>query len=404
MSSSDFLDRYEANAANLPGNAAVRKAAAEAFSRFGLPGERPRDKNEAWKYTSLRPLAAAKFGTPRQEIEVVLAGLPLLDAPRLVFGNGTLREDLSTMLAGTGTAFGMARPDRDPMVALNTMLTSGGAVIHVDAGQDGGMVQIVHVASGEVDCHPRHVVRVDNGGSLTLVEISAGDGTYLQNSVMEIQVGPGATLRHVRMQNDATSAFSVSTIYANVGANAVYDCFTLNLGARLSRSEMHVRMGGASATAHLNGVQLLAGSQHADFTSIIDHAAYGCTSRQAVKNVLAGRSRGVFQGKIHVDRTAQKTDGYQMSQALLLSPEAEIDTKPELEIYADDVKCSHGATVGELDAEQIFYLRSRGIPDAEARAILIRAFLAEAVDTVADEAIRSWLTSAVEIWWQGQTV
>lgn len=404
MSSSDFLDRYQAHAATLPGNPAVRVAAADAFRRLGLPGERPRDKNEAWKYTSLRPLAAARFGVPRQEIEVVLANLTLLDAPRLVFGNGILRADLSTMPAGTGTAFGMARPDRDPMVALNTMLTGGGAVIHAAAGQDAGMVQIVHVASGDVDCHPRHVVRVDTGATLTLVEIAAGDGAYLQNSVMEIQAGPGATLRHIRLQKDAKPAFSVSTIYANVSADALYDCFTLNLGARLSRTEMHVRLGGASATAHLNGVQLLSGSQHADFTSVIDHQAYGCTSRQAVKNVLAGRSRGVFQGKIHVDRTAQKTDGYQMSQALLLSPEAEIDTKPELEIYADDVKCSHGATVGELDAEQIFYLRSRGISEADARAILIRAFLAEAVDTVSGEAIQAWLSSAIETWWQGQTV
>ena len=139
--------------------------------------------------------------------------------------------------------------------------------------------------------------------------------------------------------------------------------------------------------AHLNGAQLLSGPQHADFTTVVRHDAPPCTSRQTVKNVLAGRSHGVFQGRIEVARAAQKTDGYQMNQALLLSPDAEIDTKPELEIFADDVKCSHGATVGELDAEQLFYLRSRGIPDAEARAMLVRAFLAEALDAVTNETV-----------------
>jgi Fe-S cluster assembly protein SufD len=139
--------------------------------------------------------------------------------------------------------------------------------------------------------------------------------------------------------------------------------------------------------------------QHADFTSVVRHDAPGCGSRQTVKNVLEGRSRGVFQGRIEVARAAQKTDGYQMSQALLLSPDAEVDTKPELEIFADDVKCSHGATVGELDHEQMFYLRSRGVPESEARAILVRAFLAEAVEAIRNEAARAALEGAVEAWW-----
>ena len=159
---------------------------------------------------------------------------------------------------------------------------------------------------------------------------------------------------------------------------------------------MHARLAGPGAVAHLNAAQLLSGTQHADITTVVRHAAPHGTSRQTVKNVLAGRSRGVFQGRIEVARHAQKTDGYQMNQALLLSPDAEIDSKPELEIFADDVKCSHGATVGELDAEQLFYLRSRGIPDKEARAILVRAFLAEAIDTVTHEAARAMLERAVK--------
>src|SRR6202000_3016604 len=176
----------------------------------------------------------------------------------------------------------------------------------------------------------------------------------------------------------------------------------MTMGARLSRIEMHVDLNGPGAVAHLNGANILGGSQHADFTSVVGHRAPQGTSRQTVKNVLAGRSRGVFQGRIEVARDAQKTDGYQMNQALLLSPEAEIDCKPELEIFADDVKCSHVATVGELDAEQLFYLRSRGIPDAEARSILVRAFLAEALDAVTDDTIRTILETAAERWWERQ--
>jgi len=154
----------------------------------------------------------------------------------------------------------------------------------------------------------------------------------------------------------------------------------------------------------MNGVQLVADGQHADTTTALDHAAPDCASRQTYKTVLSGRSRGVFQGKILVRQIAQKTDGYQMNQALLLSPEAEIDCKPQLEIYADDVKCSHGATVGALDPEQLFFLRSRGIPKAQAKAMLVEAFLTEAVEAVADADIRASLAGAVAAWWQHQGI
>jgi Fe-S cluster assembly protein SufD len=174
------------------------------------------------------------------------------------------------------------------------------------------------------------------------------------------------------------------------------------LGARLARAEIHARLAGPNATAHLNAAQLLGGSQHADFTTVISHDAPNCASRQTVKTVLTGRSRGVFQGKIEVARAAQKTDGYQMNQALLLSPDAEMDSKPQLEIYADDVKCSHGATVGELDGEQLFYLRSRGVPEAEARMMLVRAFLAEALDPIAHETARAAMEQAIDLWWERQ--
>jgi Fe-S cluster assembly protein SufD len=406
-----FLQRYQGMIGRLPGDSALRAAAAAAFREAGLPGGTQGRRIEAWKFTSLRPIAEADFrpASPRHETETILAGLPLLDAPRIVFVDGELRQDLSVMPPAGFARFAeqpdfgtLSWPDREPMVALNTMLATDGAALHVPAGFDGGVVQLISIAGGEADYHPRHSIRLGKGAQLTVFEISVGQGAYLLNTVAEIHVAQGAHLTHIRLQDEAATAFHVSTTYADVETNATYDSFTLNLGARLSRTEVHAALSGAGAMAHLNAAQILAGSQHSDFTTVVSHTAPGCTSRQTVKNVLAGRSRGVFQGKIEVARAAQKTDGYQMNQALLLSPDAEVNSKPELEIFADDVKCSHGATVGELDAEQMFYLRSRGIPDVEARSILVRAFLAEALNAVADETIRGKLEAAVEQWWERQ--
>jgi Fe-S cluster assembly protein SufD len=411
-----FLQRYEGLLRQLPGDSALRAAAAASFQLSGLPGGTPARRIEAWKYTSLRPVADANFqparheARPRHEAETMLAHLPMLDAPRIVFVDGLLRDELSVMPA-TGFArfaeqpdFGtLSWPDREPMVALNTMLAMDGAALHVPAGLDGGVVQLVNLSGGEADFHPRHSIRLAEGAKLTIMEISAGQGRYLLNSVAEIHIAQGACLTHIRLQDEVLTAFHVSTTYVDVATGGTYDSFTLNLGARLSRTEIRAQLSGAGAVAHLNAVQILAGSQHSDFTTVVGHSAPSGTSRQTVKNVLTGRSRGVFQGRIEVARDAQKTDGYQMNQALLLSPDAEVDSKPELEIFADDVKCSHGATVGALDAEQMFYLRSRGIPDAEARSILVRAFLAEALDAVADATIRGRLEGAVEQWWERQT-
>jgi len=408
-----FLQRYEGLIRALPGDSALRAAAAAAFRSAGLPGGTQQRRTEAWKYTSLRPVAETNFRpntAPRHEAETILAGLALLDAPRIVFVDGGLRRDLSVMPAAGFARFAeqpdfgtLTWPDREPMVALNTMLAEDGAALRVPPGFDGGVVQLVSIASADSDFHPRHSIRLAKDARLTLVEVSAGHGTYLLNTVAEIHVAKGAALTHIRLQDEAASAFHISTTYADVAAGATYDSFTLTLGARLSRTEVHAQLTGAGAVTHLNAAQLLAGSQHADFTSVVGHTAPSCQSRQTVKNVLSGRSHGVFQGKIEVARQAQKTDGYQMNQALLLSPYAEVNSKPELEIFADDVKCSHGATVGELDADQMFYLRSRGVPEAEARSILVRAFLSEALDAVADGGIRTWLEAAVEAWWKRQT-
>jgi Fe-S cluster assembly protein SufD len=408
-----FVHRFDGLKGRLLGDAALREESASLLRRFGLPGPR----EEAWRFTSLRPLAEHRFQeplTPVADCAALLARLPVIAAPRLVFVDGRFRDDLSEVPTQAGVrvgtpAFGaLARPKQDRLVALNTMLAEDGAEISVASGVDAGLVLLVSLATDlhgrAVAFHPRHSVSLAPGSRMTLLEIGIGDGVYLHNPVMTAVVAKDAALTHLRIQSESVAAFVLSTLYADVAEGGTYDSFTLAVGGRLSRAEIHARLGGPNAIAHLNAAQILAGSQHADFTTIISHDAPNCASRQTVKTVLAGAARGVFQGKIEVARVAQKTDGYQMNQALLLSPDAEMDSKPQLEIYADDVKCSHGATVGAIDAEQLFYLRSRGVPEAEARQMLVRAFLAEALDPISNEAGRAAMEHAIDRWWEAQGV
>ena len=408
-----FLARYEGLRGQLPGDAAARDAAAEIWRATGLPSIR----DEAWRYTNLRSLGDIAF---QQSLSLLgdgsdlLARLPQLDVPRLVLVDGHFRAELSDLPTNVGVtrfadapAFGpLARPGDESLVALNTMLAEDGVSITVPPGVDAGLIILASFAippSGHaIAFHPRHAITLGKSARLTVLELSLGEGIYLHNPVMEVSVAEDATLTHVRLQDEALGAFHLGTLYADIATSGTYDSFSLALGARLARTEVHARLSGSHATSHLNAAQLLTGNQHADFTTVVRHDAPHGASRQTVKNVLSGRSRGVFQGKIEVARGAQKTDGYQMNQALLLSPEAEIDSKPQLEIYADDVKCSHGATVGALDADQFFYLRSRGIPEAEARSMLVRAFLAEALDPITHEGARAAMEAAIAARWQEQ--
>ena len=409
-----FLTLYQDRRQDLPGMTAARDEAAAFLRTSGLPSR----KVEAWRYTDLRlltglSLAAARPTAAPASLEPLgLDAAGLGEAPRLVFVNGRFEESLSRQPDGIevrmGPGYGpLAHHARDAMVALNTMLADDGATIHVPAGFDAGRLLLIQLGSGDaaadatvVSAHPRFSVRLEEGARLSLLEIAQGDGRYVNNPVLEVELRDRAHLTHVLLQNEGREALHFSTVYAEVGQGASYDSFSLALGARLARHEVHARLGGRGGEVQVNGAQLLDDQQLADLTSVITHDAPSCNSRQTVKNILSGRSRGVFQGKIVVARIAQKTDGYQRNQALLLSDTAEIDSKPELEIYADDVKCSHGATAGALDEEQLFYLRSRGIPAHEARAILVGAFLADALALIDDETVRALLERAVDQSWK----
>lgn len=412
-----FSHRFEGLRNRLPGAKlpwldALRGAAAESFSAQGFPTRRV----EAWKYTDLNPLGHVSFDEPLTLLDGGVT-LPPAIAPRIVFVDGRFREDLSDYPGARslarhlpeleGRLGALAQPAREPMAALNTMLFEDGLFLELGEGVDGGVVELLSYATAcerPQAFHPRHLIRLAPGAKLTLIETATGAARarYLHNPVYEIEVAESARLTHGRLQREAPEAWHLATVYARVAAGGVYDNFTLNAGSKLTRNEIHTALTGPRAECHMNGAQLLADGQHADTTTALDHAAPDCSSRQTYKTVLSGKSRGVFQGKILVRQAAQKTDGYQMNQALLLSPEAEIDSKPQLEIYADDVKCSHGATVGELDADQLFYMRARGIPESEAKAMLVEAFLQEAVESVGEETLRSALARAVDGWWRAE--
>jgi Fe-S cluster assembly protein SufD len=424
-----WLTRHQGLRARLPGAglgwlASLREQARDAFARDGFPTRRA----EAWKYFDLRAIANERWHEPVAPLDAEPpAPIPALGPHCAVMVDGRFRPDLSALDAlpagvsvrglaavlhdDAGSISGrlgvLARPGQHPFAALNTLLMEDGIVVEVEAGIE--LPGLLHIASigaspggRAIAFHPRVLVVLHQDARLSLAKTAEGvaGARYLDNPVTEISLAAGARLTHVRLQDLPASAAQLSTTYVRVAENATYDSFVLAAGAAQARNEVHVTLAGPRATCHLNGAQLTDGARVADTTTAIDHAAPNCASRQTYKSVLAGNSRAVFQGRIHVHQAAQKTDGFQMNQALLLSPDAEMDSKPQLEIYADDVKCSHGATVGELDAAQLFYLRSRGIPDAEARALLVHAFLADALEFVADERLREVLAQATERWWQ----
>ncbi|MFT8784911.1 MAG: Fe-S cluster assembly protein SufD [Gluconobacter oxydans] len=374
----------------------VARAAGQgaALAETGLPTRRV----EAWRYTPLRSIAdtawqkAAPLSTETATALLDRLVLPETGA-RMVYGNGQLLNALSALPEAVRQASENVSPLKGVFSAtLNTALGERGLDIRVPAGTDAGLLTLVSLSDGQdVSTHLQHRIVLEDGASLTLYDVSAGEGRYIANPRFDIVVGKGATLRHVKVQRESLTATHLAIVSADVAEKGEYDSFTLNQGSSLARHEAVVTLGAPHAMAHVNGVQIVDGQRLNDLTSMIHHAAPDCSSRQTVKTVLSEAGQGVFQGKILVDRVAQKTDGYQMNQALLLSEKAQINSKPELEIYADDVKCSHGATVGALDDEQLFYLRSRGIAEADARDMLVRAFLIDALDLVSDEGLRDLL-------------
>jgi len=272
-------------------------------------------------------------------------------------------------------------------------------IIHRNGGQTGGQpVELLWTGvDGELQA-PVLKVTLEEGAELRLIERHDGQGNYWKNMITEIIIGPNAKFHHIRIQNESLSGVHTNMVRVTVERDGTYDGFALNIGGKMLRHEIHAVLNGPNIVCSFNGLNLVNGEQHTDTTILMEHKAPHCRSNQFYRSVLDDSSRCVFQGKVHVHKIAQKTDGYQLSNAILLSDKAEMDTKPELEIYADDVKCSHGATTGQLDDEPIFYLRSRGLTDSQARLLLMDAFVDEVVDKIEDEQLKTSVKLLAETW------
>jgi Fe-S cluster assembly protein SufD len=410
----------------LPGAGAIAALREDAFKRFeneGLPHRRV----EEWKYTDLRalmrdakPLAGVPDAAAKARAKTAGGMLASIEARRIVFVDGAFVpefSDLADLEAGLAISsmgqalaagdpqllarIGRVVPTDDVAVALNTAFMGDGAVIHIAAGA--ALARPIHLvffnAGGEgASVFARSLVVVGKGARAMLVESHEGSGEYQVNSALELEVGDEAHVDHIKITGAGAGALHVSTLMAAIGAHARFNEFLFTSGAAIVRNQLFVRFAGEGTIAHICGASLLRGREHADTTVIADHAAGGCTSREVFKSVLDDEARGVFQGKIIVRPHAQKTDAKMATHALLLSETAEADNKPELEIFADDVQCGHGATSGDLDEDLLFYLRARGIPAKEAQALLIQAFVGEAVEGIEHAGLRDALMEQVVAW------
>ena len=405
----------------LPGSgkvADVRRQAFEAFERAGLPNRRI----EEWKYTDLRalmrevlPLAPAPEAEAIKRARSALKTASVKNAMRLVLVDGVFVPELSDA-AETGVSVKTLRQalengdshlltadSSDAMIALNAAMATDGVLVSVADGANlARPLQIIHVATAsKVSAFTRSHVRVGKGARATLVEsfVAAGGAkAYQVSDAAILSVGDGVDLSHVRLMADSADAANISSGLFTIGAKAKYNIFNMTSGGALSRFQGFVALKGEDSELNVNGVNLLKGAQHGDTTLVVDHAVPNCTSREIFRAVVDDRAHSVFQGRIIVRPHAQKTDGKMMTRALLLSDEAEADNKPELEIFADDVTCGHGATAGALDESLLFYLRARGLPEKEAQALLIQAFVGEAIEGIANDDLREAAMMAAQRW------
>lgn len=364
----------------------------------------PNRRQEEWKWTDLRRMMDTAYATGTQPKADAAAAARLLKAApfasvahsRIVLINGVYDAKLSKADGITVKAAAAGFPVQDDIITIGSNLKPQGVALRFEGSLD-TPVEIIHVATkGEARAIAmHHTIEIAAGASATLVETFVGEGDYLTVSSIAITLGDEARLDRVKAECESAEATHLAALAVTLEQGAVLRDFTLTTGSKLNRQNGTYSFKGENADAKISGTYLLAGKQHADTRLVIDHQVPHCTSRELFKCVLDDESRGVFQGKVIVQKYAQKTDGKQSSNALLLSPLAEFDAKPELEIYADDVVCGHGATAGDLDHDHLFYLKSRGIPESEAKKLLVEAFASEAFDTVENDHLREALVAIV---------
>ncbi len=408
-----YLAEFSALRAALPGHGLhwldrSREGALDAFASTGFPTPR----HEDWKYTRVTPIEKRSFKFPQrngiglQSRDLQRFNLGALECEQLVFVDGRYVDALSrrnvsesgariTTLESAMNASSQlleshlghyANTAGQPFSALNTAFMTDGAVIHVkNRGAEEPPIHLLFIATSEgVVAHPRILVVAEAGSQTTVIESYASlfDGCYFTNALTEIALMEDAQVDHYKIQEESTRAFHVATLQVRQDGDSRFASHSISFGGQLVRNDINVLLDAEGAACTLNGLFMAGGRQHVDYHTRIDHAKPHGTSVELYKGILDGRARGVFNGRVKVHPGAQKTDAHQSNNNLLLSRDAEVDTKPELEIYADDVKCSHGATVGQLDEQTLYYLRSRGIGEAQARGLLTYGFARDILDRV----------------------
>ncbi|MGB1547331.1 MAG: Fe-S cluster assembly protein SufD [Alphaproteobacteria bacterium] len=424
-----YVERYPEWRDGLPGRglAWLSKLRTEAFARFAERGF-PTRKTEAWKYTNLTPLTKRLFepaAHPGKAETALPAGLPdETAAHRIVFVNGrpaadgarlnALPEGVRLMTLGEALErepellarhlSASVRPEEPALFEMNTALMTEGAVLVLAPGV--AMEKPVHLfflttdEAADKAIYLRNLIVAGKGSRADVFEsyLGTGKAEYWMNVVTEIVAEEGAHLRHYKLQDEGKAAYHVAMTVAKIGDHASYDSFAMSRGSALARNEIQATLDGSGIDCRLNGIHLARDRQHLDTTTVIDHAKPGSHCDETYKSVVDDHAETVFQGKIIVRPNAQKTEAHQMNRNLLLSDEARANTKPELRIHADDVQCSHGATVSELDEQALFYLRSRGIAKEAARSLLTEAFIAETIDAIENAPVREAMRHAMANW------
>jgi len=404
----------------------LREAALARFNELGLPTP----KHEEWRFTNLAPLSKISFREPGASTaavrpdDVAAAGIDLPGAVRLVFVDGRLVPGLSR-LSGLPAGVTVAplsealkshreqiephfarsvEQEQDAFAAMNTALIREGAFIHIPRGvaleRPIILQSLTSAGTHPTVTHPRNLILIDEGAQATVIEdyapLAAGDGpAHFTNALTEIVLGANAHAHHYFLERESPKAFNISTLRVQQHQGSDLSSHSVLLGGALVRNNVHITLDGERCESLLNGLFIPGQGQHMDNHMRVFHNKAHCNSRQYYKGVLDGNGRGVFSGRIFVAIDAQKTDAIQRNANLLLSPDAQIDTKPQLEIYADDVRCTHGATIGQLDPNSLFYLKARGLSDEAARAMLIFAFAGEGLDRMALEPLRDRLRAHV---------
>ncbi|QKT04436.1 Fe-S cluster assembly protein SufD [Ectothiorhodospiraceae bacterium 2226] len=421
-----YVEEFKTVEAGLPGRkaswlAALRRGALDQFAEHGFPTLR----DEAWKYTDVRPIEKRGFtlaGADTRVTEAALLPHLLRDVPgyRLVFVNGRLAPGLSRLeqLPKGVTIANLARVLEDEpqrvegllgrhadgkshgFAALNLAFMQDGAYVHLARGAVlDAPLQVVYVASGATDqaAYVRNLIVAEEASQGTVIEsyVALEDAPYLTNAVTEVVAEQGAVLEHYKLESEAAKAYHVAGLHVHQARDSRYTSHNVSGGARLVRNDITADLAGEGAECELNGLYLAGGRQHVDNQTRIDHRAAHCASREWYKGILDGHARGVFRGRVVVHPGAQKTDAQQANNNLLLSDDAEADSLPQLEIYADDVKCAHGSTVGQLDETSLFYLRSRAIDLATARSLLVYAFASDILERMKVAPVRQGLEAQV---------